>query len=221
LRAVIFANGELKDPPLARATLQVGDLIIAADGGGRHCLALGIDPAVVIGDFDSLTTEELEHFKTQGAEIIPHPRRKNETDLELALLYAAERGAKETLVLGALGGRLDMTLSNFLLTAHDKLRQQKISFLAGKQRLYPIYHQVQVEGQHGDVVSLIPIGGDVEGITTQGLEYPLKNETLHFGATRGISNVLLGHTAEVTIQSGMLLCIVLAQPVDGKIEDFS
>ena len=214
MRAVIFANGELKDHALAQAALQAGDLVIAADGGGRHCLALGIEPAVVIGDFDSLTAEELEHFKTQGAEIIPHPKRKNETDLELALLYATEHGAKEILVLGALGGRLDMTLSNFLLTAHEQLRQQQISFLAGKQRLYPIYQQVQVEGQSGDVVSLIPIGGDVTGVTTQGLEYSLKNETLHFGATRGISNVLLGNAAEVTIQSGMLLCIVLAQPVD-------
>ncbi|MBN2500527.1 MAG: thiamine diphosphokinase [Anaerolineales bacterium] len=214
MRAVIFANGELKDHALARSTLQAGDLIIAADGGGRHCLALGIEPAVVIGDFDSLTGEELEHFKTQGAEIIPHPKRKNETDLELALLYAAERGAKETLVLGALGGRLDMTLSNFLLTAHDQLRQQKISFLAGKQRVYPVYYQVWIEGQAGDVVSLIPIGGDVEGVTTKGLEYPLKDETLHFGATRGISNVLLGNAATVTIQSGLLLCIVLSQPVD-------
>jgi thiamine pyrophosphokinase len=214
LRAVIFANGELKDPALARAALQTGDLIIAADGGGRHCLSLGIGPAVVIGDFDSLTAKELNHFKAQGAEIIQHPTHKDETDLELALLYAAERGAKEILVLGALGGRLDMTLSNFLLTAHAKLRQQKISFLAGKQRLYPVYHQVQVEGRPGDVVSLIPIGGDVTGVTTQGLEYPLNAETLHFGTTRGISNVLLGHTAEVTIQSGMLLCIVLAQPID-------
>jgi thiamine pyrophosphokinase len=114
-----------------------------------------------------------------------------------------------------------MTISNFLLTAHEHLRRQKISFLAGKQRIYPVYSQAWIEGQPGDVVSLIPIGGDVEGVTTQGLEYPLKAETLLFGTTRGISNVLLGNAATVTIQSGILLCIVIAQPVDGKIKDFS
>jgi len=214
LRAVIFANGDLQDRELARSALQPGDCIIAADGGGRHCLTLGVKPAVVIGDFDSLTQEELQQFKEQGAEIVGHPARKNETDLELALLYAVERGAGEILVLGALGSRLDMSLSNFLLTAHEQLRHHKISFLAGKQRIYPIYSQAWVEGQPGDVVSLLPIGGDVSGVTTKGLEYPLKDETLGFGTTRGISNVLLGNAVTVTIRAGILLCIVIAQPVD-------
>jgi thiamine pyrophosphokinase len=86
---------------------------------------------------------------------------------------------------------------------------QEISFIHPGDKL-------EINGQAGDTVSLIPIGGDAEGITTHGLEYPLRAETLHLGSTRGISNVLLPQApgagkASVTLEAGLLLCAVIHQ----------
>ena len=209
MRAVVFANGELDDLEGAREAVRAGDLVIAADGGGRHCLRLGIVPAVVIGDFDSLEEADREALEAGGAKLIRHEPRKDETDLELALLYARRQGVDEVLVLGGLGGRWDQTLGNLLLAAHPDLRGVNIVFQDGGQRIFPIYDEVTLEGKAGDTVSLIPVGGDAVGVTTTGLEYPLNGERLRFGETRGVSNVMLGERATVALEDGLILCVVM------------
>lgn len=208
LRAVLFANGDLNDLEAARALLRPDDLLLAADGGGRHCLALGVSPAAVVGDMDSLTEEELRALERGGAEISRHPPRKDETDLELALLLAKERGAVEVLVLGGLGNRWDMSLANLLLAAYPPLTGLHITFWQDGQRLFLIRDEIRIEGGAGDTVSLIPVGGDAVGVTTEGLEYPLKSETLVFGGTRGVSNRMTGVQAQVRLEVGLLLCVV-------------
>ena len=205
MRAVIFANGELH-----RATeLHADDLLIAADGGARHCLALGLKPAIVIGDLDSLDENDLAALKAAGIEIIRYPERKDYTDLELALQYAQEQGVTEILVMGALGARWDQTIANILLPA--AFSPLKISLTDGPQELFFIRggEQLQINGQQGDTVSLIPLTNDTYGITTQGLEYALNDENLSFGSTRGISNVLLEEEATISLKAGLLLCTVI------------
>jgi thiamine pyrophosphokinase len=210
LRAVVFANGLLTGD-LPADLFQAGDLIIAADGGAQHCRRLGIHPQVLIGDLDSLDAEAIEYFRQAGARIIPHSRRKDHTDLELALLHAREAGAEEALVLGALGLRWDQTLANLLLPAAEGLSDLRIRLVDGLQEIFLVRpgEDTPVPGQPGDTVSLIPLGGDAAGITTLRLEYPLENGTLRFGSTRGVSNVLLEPGAAVRLDTGMLLCVVI------------
>lgn len=208
MRAVIFANGELHYPEHVRALLRPDDALIAADGGARHCMALALSPAVVIGDFDSLSEAELAALQSNGAEIIRHPSNKDETDLELALLHAKQIGATEVVVLAALGARWDQTLANILLLTHPKLSSMHIELVEGRQRIYAIKAQGVIRAQPGDIVSLIPVGGDASGVITDGLKFPLNNETLYFGTTRGISNVLLNSQARVEVKHGVLLCVV-------------
>jgi thiamine pyrophosphokinase len=212
LRAVIFANGQLNGTP----GLRPDDLIIAADGGARHCLKLGLRPQVVIGDFDSTSPDELETLRLQGAEIIAFPARKDYTDLELALLEAWQRGADQVLLLAALGRRWDQSLANLLLPA--AFPGLRISLVDGPQEITFIHpgEVLEINGQAGDTVSLIALGGNAKGVTTHGLEYPLMAETLHLGSTRGISNLLLpeastGDKASVTLEAGLLLCAVIHQ----------
>jgi thiamine pyrophosphokinase len=215
LRAVIFANGRLSRPIL----LQPDDLIIAADGGSHHCLGLGIRPQVVIGDLDSVRDDEVEALSKLGAEIIIYPQRKDFTDLELALLEAQKRGADQVVVLAGLGMRWDQSLANILLPA--MLPGLRVSLVDGPQELHFISsgETLEITGQVGDIVSLIPVGGDAQGITTHGLEYPLFSETLRLGSTRGISNVLLGETsaagkARISLNTGLMICAVIHQPQD-------
>ena len=212
MRAVIIANGEYQNTYLSQAQ----DLVIAADGGTHHCLKHGISPAVVIGDLDSLGTQELEILKAGGAEIITYPARKDFTDLELAIEYAIREKPSEILILAGLGGRWDQTLANILLGARETSilvrltdGDQELQFLHGDEN-------VELIGQVGDIVSLIPLGGDALGITTYGLEYALEDEPLRFGSTRGVSNVLLGTQATITLREGILLCTIKRSGNRGK-----
>jgi thiamine pyrophosphokinase len=211
LRAVIFANGILNDPRQIPAVLQAGDKLIAADGGARHCRALGLTPAVVIGDFDSLSADELAQLEMDGVQVVRYPARKDFTDLELAVQHAVSLGADEILIFGALGDRWDQTLANLLLPAAPGLEHVCIRLLDGPQEIALLRpgETHTLSGQAGDTVSLIPLGGHTHGITTEGLEYPLTDGTLYFGATRGISNVLLGEQATVRLNDGLLLCTII------------
>ena len=217
MRAIVFANGNLHDPDVSRLALGPDDLIIAADGGGRHCLRLGITPHVVIGDLDSLPAPDLERFVAAGAQVMRYPVRKDYTDLELALGYARDRGVAEVLLLGALGGRWDQTLANLLLPAAVGLEAMCIRILDGLQEIALLRGggRLEMSGCPGDTLSLIPIGGAAQGIVTSGLEYPLQDETLWLGSTRGVSNVFLGHTAGIHLCQGLLLCVVIHQPLEG------
>ncbi len=210
MQALIFANGDLNPGPLVDYVLQdAGDaLTIAADGGARHMLALGLAPQVVIGDMDSLSETELAHCAALGAAILRYPPAKDETDLELALLYAAGRGAETVRVIGAMGGRLDQTLANILLLTLPVLRGRDVRLVAGRQAAWLLWPgQHRLDGQIGDTLSLIPLGGEAAGVATDGLAYPLRDETLLFGPARGISNVFSADAAAVRFSAGMLLVV--------------
>lgn len=208
MRAVIFANGILTDPQQAREFLRSDDLIIAVDGGTRHAWEVGADPDLVMGDLDSLTEEEQERLASSGAEVSSFPPRKDATDLELALLHAASEDAGPIIVLAALGGRIDQTVANLLLLTLPEMDGIDLRLVQGNQEAFLIAEEAWIEGQPGDTISLIPLGGDAEGITTEGLEWPLRDGTLRFGGTRGISNVLTDERASVGVRQGLLLCVV-------------
>jgi thiamine pyrophosphokinase len=209
MRVVIFANGTLADPRTYRDRLLSDDLIVAADGGAAHACAVGVTPHVVIGDQDSLDPHLKSKLEAAGTRFVNFPMAKDETDLELALLYAADRGADEIMVLGALGGRLDQMLANVLLLALPELAGIHVYISDGDQIAFLVRDEAVVKGRPGDTVSLIPLGGDVAGVTTKGMAWPLNDETLHFGPARGVSNVLVGSRGQVSVREGVLLCVVI------------
>jgi len=208
---ILFANGEIQHPQPILEFIQDGDFIIAADGGARHCLSLGLLPKLVIGDFDSLTEAELQTLESAGAELQRHPVAKDETDLELALLKARELNPDEVIIFAALGQRWDMSVANLMLLSHPRLKALPIRIMDGSQELFLFSggQEREIRAQPGDTVSLIPLMGDAKGITTSGLEYPLENETLIFGATRGVSNVMSANLARMQLKEGLLLVILI------------
>lgn len=211
MRAVIFANGALSAPNTVHAWLRPDDWLLAADGGTRHCLALGLTPAAVIGDLDSLDPADAERLERAGVKLVRHPARKDFTDLELAVRFALALSVEEILVFGALGDRWDQTLANLLLPAAAGLEAARLRLVDGRQEvsLLRAGSELEITGSPGDTVSLIPIGGDAGGVTTHGLEYALEEGRLPFGATLGVSNVLTSQAARVSLRQGMLLCVVI------------
>jgi thiamine pyrophosphokinase len=207
-RIIIFANGDLPNLEKARALLHDDDFIIAADGGTRHALALGLMPNVIVGDLDSLPV----NFETStfAGEIILYPKDKNETDLELAIQHALTFNPEKIIILAALGGRLDQTLGNIALISAQFIIHHSsfiISLDDGIEEVFFCRERVQVNGASGDTVSLIPWQGEVTGVVTTNLKWILQNETLYPHKTRGISNEMMSKTATVQIKSGLLLIV--------------
>lgn len=209
--ALIFANGDFNDGPMVRRVLDSlpdSYQVIAADGGARHALALGMDVDAVIGDMDSIAPEVLVSLEINGAEIHRYPREKDETDLEMALAFAAHEGAERIVVIGAIGSRLDQTLSNVYLLALPVLRGAQVRLVSGNQRAWLIgAGEHEIHGETGDTVSLLPLGGDASGVNTDGLYYPLRDESLRFGPARGVSNVMTAPKARVRVGSGLLMVV--------------
>lgn len=209
MRTVIFANGVLNNLQDVHDIILPDDLIIAADGGMTHCRTLGIKPSIVIGDLDSLDPDYLKSLQTSGTKIIRYPINKDQTDLELALHKALDLGYDEILVLGALGARWDMTIANLLLPAASEFSKVTIRLIDGHQEIILLRGRGELifNGKKGDMLSIVPLGQDAYGVTLRGLKYPLEDDVLKFGATQGISNVLIDNTATVYLKKGLLFCI--------------
>lgn len=209
-RAIVLSNGEVNELAVVRQRVRDwGEvLVVAADNGVRFAGPLGLFPDVILGDMDSLDPDLRALFDKEPVTVIQVPAEKDETDLELALLNAVNRGAEQIAVVGAVGGRLDMTLSNVLLLTHPALWEVRVELWAADQTLWAIRPPgSDVFGEAGDTLSLIPIGGDARGVTTDNLKYPLNGETLAFGPARGISNVLTAGQARVDVDDGLLLAV--------------
>lgn len=209
-KAIIVTNGQLVEPLNLQDHISSSSLVIAADGGIRNCLSLGIRPNILIGDLDSVEDNIIGEYRDAGAQIIQYPTRKDETDLELALQYAKEIGVNEVILIGSLGARWDMTIANIFLLAHPKYKDMNIRILDGTQELFILRAGIRsiVQGRRGDTISLLPIAGDATGIVTTGLDYPLNDETLQICTTRGVSNVFIQDQAQIFIKHGLLLCII-------------
>jgi thiamine pyrophosphokinase len=209
MRAIIIAGGRAPDDNAWQRWVRDGDWIVGADGGAARALSWGLIPHIVIGDMDSLPSEARAELVAQECRFAVHPRAKDETDLELALTYAVEHGAQEIVILGALGGRLDHTLANLLLMALPQLDGVPVRIADTDEEAMMVRSggAVTLEGNPGDLVSLLPLGGDVHGVTTASLAWPLDGDTLQFGLSRGVSNVMTAPTARVAVEDGFLLVV--------------
>jgi thiamine pyrophosphokinase len=209
MRAIVIAGGQPGDRTEWRQWVQDGDLVIGADGGAAQALTWGLVPELVIGDMDSLPGEARARLLARGSRFIEHPRDKDETDLELALTYAMEQDIQGIVILGALGGRLDHTLANLFLLTLPGLERVPVQIVDGEEQVVLARPEVPVTilGKIGDLVSLLSLQGDAEGVTTSGLAWKLTGDTLRFGFSRGVSNVMTAQQAHIQIEKGCLLVI--------------
>ena len=211
MKAVVVADGE----PDARDAdrLVDADLIVAADGGARWLDAMGIRPHLLVGDLDSVDAHVIERLAADGVAIERHPADKDASDAELALDRALASGADEVAVLGALGGeRLDHELANLLLLADPSRRVRDLRVVRGGTVVRALQggERLSLRGAIGDLVSLLPIGGEAEGVRTAGLRFPLDGESLRLGPSRGLSNVITDQPASVSLERGTLLVVETA-----------
>lgn len=226
MHAIIVADGDVRrGVALSRELSQRNgsSLVVAADGGVRKGEQLGLRPSVVIGDGDSLSAAAATQLRSDGIEVIVHPSAKDESDTELAVLEAVARGASSVVILGAFGGnRLEHSIANLLLLTLPELVGVDSALVDGASRVRVLgvtgAGAIEIEGEAGDYVSLLPLTERVEGVTTDGLRFPLADETLAQGPARGLSNELLGVHGSVRTRGGRLAVVHTARS-DVEAED--
>ena len=207
--AVVLLGGNGADVR-SLGVLPTNTLVVAADSGTDIARRLGLDVHAVVGDMDSIEPTALAALAALGTEIVRHPEDKNESDAELALRYAIERGARRIMLVGGGGGRLDHQLALFAVMFIDDLRGLHVEARLAGSRAYAVRDggAVTLQCNPGDVIGLLPFGGDTHGITTNGLQWSLSNESLHVAATRGISNRAISDEVTIAVAKGRLIVTV-------------
>jgi thiamine pyrophosphokinase len=218
--ALILADGEAP----SRADLDLAwpgwnanvGLVIAADGGARHAVRLGVAIDAWVGDGDSLDADGMTALLVAGVPMDRASPHKDESDTELAVRAAIRRGAAGLVIVGALGGtRIDHAMANIGLLAMAELAGRPAALIDVRSRITLVRApdsegapvRRPLPGRMGDLVSLLPMGPGVIGVTTSGLAYPLDDEPLPEGPARGLSNVRTDSEASVTVRAGLLLVV--------------
>lgn len=201
--ALIFTGGE-SQPPSVVDELPEADIVIAADSGYDLAVGLGVAVDVLIGDLDSLINAPGRHVIVE-----PHPRDKDQTDLELALERLLPESPARVVVIGGSGGRIDHEIGTALLLASERWADfGELDWVSRRGVAHVIRGRRLIHADVGDTVSLIPVGGAASGVRTKGLEWDLIGETLAPGTTRGISNRFRLPIADILVGHGALLAVI-------------
>jgi thiamine pyrophosphokinase len=222
MRALIVAAGASPErAALDRAWPGWADgagLVIAVDGGADTADRLGLRPDLAVGDFDSITPGGLEQLRVAGIPVEVAAAAKDESDTELAVRAALARGADALTIVGGLGGRPDHLIANVGLLALDALGERPVELLDERSRISLLRGpgRRELRGRVGDLVSLLPLGPGVDGVSTAGLAWPLADEALPVGPARGLSNVRVEPVASVAIRSGLLVVVETVVAPDGR-----
>lgn len=207
---VIVGGGGPPSGGGARALAQgtdAGVVVIAADSGLEPALKLGLDVAMVVGDMDSVDPDVLAAAAGAGTAVERHPEAKDATDLALALDAALARHPRRIVVVTGAGDRLDHTLSLAQLLTAPLTAGVEVEAWIGDAHLSVVRDLTALRGEPGDLVSLVPVHGPARGVVTDGLLYPLRDEDLPVGSTRGVSNEFAAPDASVRLRSGVLVAV--------------
>ncbi|MBQ7221528.1 MAG: thiamine diphosphokinase [Synergistaceae bacterium] len=206
-RWVIIGGAEIRDYKLMRKYLRHDDYYVYCDCGLRHQEKLGAVPDLIIGDFDS-------HERPEDlSNVIVLPVEKDDTDTIYAVKEGMERGYDDFLMIGATGGRHDMTLGNIyalLMLAKSGKNALMVDDCSEMKIITP--GQVQKVRYGWRCFSLLNIAGTARGITITGAKYCLDDAEIVPEYQYGISNEVLSpdDDAVITLREGALLLVCVA-----------
>ena len=205
MTGVIVCGGRIEDYSRMKSYFENAGLVISADSGARHCRKFQVVPDLLVGDFDSVSEADYAEMAALGVEIARFPAEKDMTDSELAVDTAVKRGCKRIILLGVLGERQDHSLSNLFLL--KMLLDRGVEGIVADEHneIRLIDKSIVLEREEGVYITLLPLAGNAEGVSTQGLYYPLDNATLEIGSSRGVSNQFSAEKARVDVRKGYLL----------------
>lgn len=205
MKIAIILSGVIEDYEYHKDIISNYDIVICGDGGANHAYKMNIIPNYILGDLDSINTEVKDYYETKNVEFMKFPVKKDKTDAEICIDYAHTLKATEIVLLGALGGRMDHAMANVNLLYYILKKDIKGSILNETDSIYISNSELTIRGNIGDNISLIPLYGDVVGVTLEKLEYPLNNFTIKKGSSIGISNRMVDNDCKISLKNGYLL----------------
>ncbi len=217
---ILIITGGYLNIEFARAYIKTlsYDRVFAVDRGLEYADALGLVSAYIVGDFDTVNQSLLKDYEHRireekiSAYIERYPAKKDASDTELAFIKALEEGAGQITVLGATGSRLDHVLANLGLLLQAERAGCKCYIVDETNRVQMLTANgrkncsIRKEEQYGDYLSVIPMTAIVEGLTIEGVMYPLKDKTIRQGSSLTVSNQILKE-AYIAIKKGDVLVI--------------
>ena len=208
-KAVLFVNGCLAEPDRFRDWIGTDDYLVGVDGGAGHCLRMGRQPDVVIGDLDSLPAPVRQRLERAAVPFVRFPANKDKTDLDLALSYVADKGWRDAVLLGLWGGRLDQSVANLLLLVRYA-ETIRLTLVTERETAHvlPAGAALRLTDRAGATASVLPLTALAEGVSLTGMQYPLLNAQLRLGTSLGVSNVITEAEATVTLAQGCVLVVV-------------
>lgn len=210
-KILIISGGKIEEPfAVDYMKSQNFDVVIAADSGIEFLYRHQLKPDILVGDFDSANKEIVAYYKNDPeVEFREFQPEKDDTDTEIAVLLAIEKGADEVHLLGATGSRIDHMLANVALLGLLLERQIPAYLVDAQNRIRLINGRTLIEKavQYGDYVSLLPFMGEVRGLTLTGFKYPLENYTMGGYHSIGVSNEIVEEKAVITMKNGILLMV--------------
>ncbi len=204
MKCIVLANGEDGDLNFYKNVFEDCDIILCADGGANYAYQLGVIPNCIVGDMDSIDENVKEFYQSHQVPFKKYPRRKDFTDMQLALSIAEEMGAQEILLLGTQGKRFDHSLSNLYCGMEYVKRGIKIIHYGPECTIHLVCGVMSLQGKVGDLVSVLPLGGGAAGVYLKDFEYPLENVVLECDNPYAVSNVLAEDIAQVQLGKGVL-----------------
>lgn len=201
---ILLSYMECVTPDMAQDLAETADYIIAADGGQNRARKFGLQPDCVIGDFDSTTLDE-----DFDCIYITYPAEKDLTDTEAALTHALEKGCRNVILLGGMGGRLDHTMGNIGLLDKYYSSFDHMEFIDGKNRMELLKDSERTLKRDAryKYFGLVSLNAEASGIDIRGAKYELTGASLERASTLGVSNEFKEDTVEICVQEGILLIV--------------
>jgi thiamine pyrophosphokinase len=209
--AVVFVGGPRTSTTvperLSRPDDPRPDLVVAVDSGLDVALAHGWSVDLVVGDMDSVDPAGFDAAVAAGAGVQRHPADKDATDLELALDALLAEQVDRAELFAADAGRMDHLVGGLLTVCAPRFAGIELRAWLGGALVVPVHDRAQVEGRVGQRLSILPVHGEVT-VRTDGLRWPLADERLEAGSSRGLSNEMVAEVAEVQVRGGVVAVVL-------------
>lgn len=202
-RCVVISAAPNSDISFFKGELTENDLVICADGGYVHARSAGIQPDLIVGDFDSAPEPKSD------IQIIALPREKDDTDTMYAIKYGVAEGCKDFVLLAAAGGREDHAFANYSALLYLKHRGCTGKILTARSRTFLLENErFDLSGLKGKTFSIFPFGCASCLVTLEGLYYPLSDYELTADFPLGVSNIITSESATVSVRDGSVIIFI-------------
>ncbi len=215
-RCVIVGGAGIGNYARVRGYLRADDFVIYCDSGLRHLNELGVDPSLIIGDWDSYEDPHID------VETITLPVAKDDTDTVYAMREAMKRGFREFLLVGAVGARFDHSLVNAYILTTLENRGCHGLIVDDYSEMELVSSRTDDEGvsragvaeveERYPFFSLVALEGEARGVSIKNAKFEISDASIGPDYQYATSNeVLPGMTAEITVEDGRLLLIKITE----------